>query len=294
MVIATEMAKATTKTPDRFALADLHTHTTFSDGSDCFAEVARRAAERGITHLAFTDHDTLVKSEQCRDEAARYGVVGIRGIEISAWDPIGGRRAHILGYGFANEDALAVEQLCGPIRAARNTNSLAQMEKLERCGYRLNRALVTRLANDGACVFKQHIMAALTPAPFKSDEYQGLYRRIFKGDGICARDLIDYPDAREAVEAIRQSGGIAVLAHPGEFDNYAFIPALVDAGLVGIERNHPRHSYHDQAKVDQLARTYGLIRTGGSDYHGGFGAPAHPGVRSTPLRLDAPLLARIT
>jgi predicted metal-dependent phosphoesterase TrpH len=255
--------------------------------------VARQAARRGVAYLAFTNHDRLVESGLCRDAAAPYGIIGIRGIEISAWDPIGGRKAHILGYGFAGDVAPVIEQLCAPIRAARNRNSLAQMEKLESCGYRLDRAAIERLAKEGACVFKQHIMATLTSAPFVSDEYQGLYRRLFKGEGICAHDSIDYPDAREAVKAICQSGGIAVLAHPGEFDNYAFVSYLVDVGLAGIEKYHPRHNRRDWEKVEQLAQAYGLIRTGGSDYHGRFGAPTSPGLHHIALPPTDPFLTRI-
>jgi predicted metal-dependent phosphoesterase TrpH len=273
------------------ALADLHVHTTFSDGSESPAEVARKAAARGVTHLAFTDHDTLAGGDRCREAAARHGLIGIRGIEISAWDPVGGRRAHILGYGFADEDAQAIEQLCAPVRAARNASSLAQTEALEGAGWPLDRALVARLARVGGCVFKQHLMAALTQAPFRSGEYQGLYRRLFKGEGPCARDRIAYPDAREAVQAICRSGGVAVLAHPGEFDNYALVPSLVEAGLAGIEKHHPRHSRKDRERVEQLARAHGLIRTGGSDYHGRFGAPTAPGIHHIALPVDAPFLA---
>jgi predicted metal-dependent phosphoesterase TrpH len=279
--------------PEGSVLADLHTHTTLSDGSDSFAEVAHRASLWGVSYVAFTNHDTLVASALCRDAAAPYGVVGIPGIEISAWDPIDESKAHILGYGFTSEKASAIEQLCAPIRAARHEASLAQMAKLEGCGYELDSALVARLASDSGCIFKQHIMAALTVAPFESDEYQNLYRRLFKGEGICAGDGIGYPDAREAVEAIRQSGGIAVLAHPGEFDNYAFVSYLVDVGLTGIEKYHPRHNSRDWEKVDQLAHAYGLVCTGGSDYHGGFGSPASPGAHHVMLQEDDPFLVRI-
>jgi predicted metal-dependent phosphoesterase TrpH len=276
-----------------FVRADLHTHSTVSDGSEDFEQLARQAAERGITHLAFTDHDTLAGVERACDQAARQGVVGIPGIEISGWDPIGERKAHILGYGFINGNAPIIEQLCAPLRAARHQNSLAQMERLESCGYTLDRGFINRLAQDSGCIFKQHIMAALTTAPFESDEYRALYVRLFKESGVCAHEAIDYPDAREAVEAIRQSGGIAVLAHPGEFNNYAFVSYLVEVGLAGIEKYHPLHSRRDWEKVDQLTRAYGLLCTGGSDYHGSFGAPAHPGDQHIALRADAPLLTRI-
>lgn len=285
--------------PEGLFSADLHVHTTFSDGSDTPLRVAARAARRNLTHIAFTDHDTLAHVYEGLGAAAQQGLCGIIGIEISAWDVLANTKAHILGYGFPGDPShfmarvAPIEQLCSPTRLARNEVSLWQLEQLVKAGYKIDRALVKHLTTTAGCVYKQHLMAALTTAPFQSDEYQTLYRSLFKGDGICVRD-ITYPDARDAVAAIVQSGGIAILAHPGEFDNYQLVSHLVEAGLTGIEKYHPRHSKRDWEKVDQLAQTYGLVRTGGSDYHGSYGAPQAPGVHRTVLPATDPFVSRIT
>lgn len=93
---------------------------------------------------------------------------------------------------------------------------------------------------------------------------------LFKGGGIAQRD-IEYVDMRDAVAAIAADGGLPVLAHPGQFDNYEALPALVDAGLAGIEKYHPDHDYRDTQLCEELAARYSLFCTGGSDYHGRFG-----------------------
>ena len=114
-------------------------------------------------------------------------------------------------------------------------------------------------------------MDALTDEPFTSADYRTLYRSLFKNGGICDRD-IEYVDARDAVRAIVEDGGVAVLAHPGQLDSYDLLPDLVDCGLGGIERFHPDHTAADHARCADLAERYNLLCTGGSDYHGRFGA----------------------
>ena len=83
----------------------------------------------------------------------------------------------------------------------------------------------------------------------------------------------------DAVAAIAADGGLPVLAHPGQFDNYEALPALVDAGLVGIEKYHPDHDYRDTQLCEEFAARYNLFCTGGSDYHGRFGKVPYPGYR---------------
>ena len=119
-------------------------------------------------------------------------------------------------------------------------------------------------------------MAAISDAQYGSDQYSKIYRSLFKGGGICDRD-IKYPCARDAVQAIKEDGGLAVLAHPGQFDNYNLLPLLVAVGLDGIEKYHPDHSRKDYRIVDLLAKKYHLLQTGGSDYHGRFGSSPYPG-----------------
>ena len=125
-------------------------------------------------------------------------------------------------------------------------------------------------------------MAELISNNYMDEEYKILYKKIFKGSGICARD-IEYVDMIEAVKAIKADGGIAVLAHPGHLDSYDFIENLVKAGLDGIEFNHESHSEEDHIKILKYSKKYNLILTGGSDFHGVYGTPTNIGEFECPI-----------
>lgn len=249
--------------------ADLHSHSTISDGSFTAEELLQQAADGHITHLAITNHDTTFGIDAIQRAAVHYPVRYIGGIEISAYDFKRNRKVHVLGLG-VKEQSPAIKELCDPVLKRRSENTQWQQERLERCGYVLNTEVLHRLRKASTGFYKQHLMAALTSAPYTSSAYQQLYRKLFKGNGICHRD-ITYVDMGDAVRAITEDGGVAVLAHPGQLDSYDVVPELVDAGLWGIEKHHPDHTIDDWHHVDCLAQRYGLACTGGSDFHGAFG-----------------------
>ena len=259
--------------------ADLHCHSTISDGSFTSAELLAQAQAAGLTHLAITNHDTTAGFDDAAAAAQALSAVPgnegsavityISGIEISAWNPASERKVHILGFGL-KENSPAIAALCGPTLRARTENTAWQQEQIEKAGYSLDYELLKKLRAASTGFYKQHLMAALTTAPFTSQEYQTLYKSLFKGEGICKRD-ITYVDARDAVAAITEDGGVAVLAHPGQLDSYDMVPALVDAGLWGIERFQPDHTQADWDRCAELADCFGLECTGGSDFHGDFG-----------------------
>ena len=202
-------------------------------------------------------------------------VVG--GIEVSAYDFERGRKVHILGLG-VEEGAPALAALCGPTLQQRNANSLWQLDRLVEAGYEVDVERALELGRASTCLYKQHLMAALTSEPYPSAGYRTLYRSLFKDGGICDRD-IDYVDARDAVRAVVEDGGLAVLAHPGQLDSYDLLPDLVECGLGGIERFHPDHTLADHARCAELAVRHRLVCTSGSDYHGRFGRVPHVGFR---------------
>ena len=257
--------------------ADLHIHTTRSDGSEDFSQVLEKAWACGLTHVAFTNHDSLSGIAEALSLQEQYAITIIGGIEISAWDSVANTKAHILGLGFTDERAPAINALCAPTLEQRQATALWQIEQLKRHGYVLDPLVIQHYEQDSTCLYKQHIMAALTEEPYGSPAYTTLYRSLFKGAGICVRP-ITYVDVCDAVQAIKEDGGIAILAHPGQFDNFALVPRLVDVGLDGIEKYHPDHGPREWQIVDQLTKDYHLICTGGSDYHGAFGAAPSPGV----------------
>lgn len=259
------------------AAVDLHIHTTVSDGSATFQEVLAWAEQHGVARIAFTNHDTTRGLDEAVELGTSMGVHVIGGVEISAYDFARNRKVHVLGYGLRT-NAPAIAALCEPTLAARRANSLWQLDQLRAAGYQVDVDHVMELAQASTCLYKQHIMEGLTDEPHDSAAYKTLYRRLFKNDGICDRD-ITYVDARDAVRAIATDGGVAVVAHPGQLDSYEFVPELAKCGLQGIEVYHHDHTPVDHVRCERLAKRFGLFVTAGSDFHGRFGDIPHIGYR---------------
>ena len=261
---------------------DLHVHSTFSDGSMGVAELVREAWETGLAGIAVTDHDSLAQLSEVRAVGRDFGYPVLAGVEVSAWNPGTGRKVHVLGYGLeATPDASGpLELIVGETLAARTANTLWQAWTIARTGVGegLDLARVARVAGRSTGVYKQHVMEALCGLPYLDRAYQHLYRSLFKGDGVAARDIA-YPAATDVVRAIREQGGVAVLAHPGQMDSWSAVAELVGEGLQGIEAFHPDHDERDEDRALGIAAEFGLLVTGGSDFHGRYGAPGRVGER---------------
>jgi len=243
--------------------ADLHIHSTVSDGSLTIGQIAEEAASVGLTHLSLTDHDTVAGVGEAARLCAQRGVIVIPGVEFSAYDYKNNVRAHILGYGMKN--LAPIEALGGPLLAKRHANSLKQIDVLRGLGYGITPEEVAQFA--GRHIYKQHIMRVMVEKGYAESIGGAMYLRLFKNGGPCAFD-IEYLEARDAVHAIKEAEGLAVLAHPGQQGNYSSIPALVDAGLDGLEYAHHANTAEGRFRIRSIASDYRLILTGGSDSHG--------------------------
>jgi hypothetical protein len=241
--------------------ADFHIHSNISDGSDTVAEILARAKKRGMGAIAITDHDTLAHHALLPRDA---GLLVLGGVEISACDPDTGLKAHVLGYGL--QDGAAVEALIAPIRERRHQNSLRQIERLLDHGYYIDVNQLHRA--DGQYIYKQHIMAYLVKTGQCPELFGHFYHRVFKQGGYCDFD-IQYADVRDAVAAIHAGGGKAVLAHPGQQQNFYLLQALP---FDGVELNHPENKPEDRETIMECVSDSAatLFLTGGSDYHGRF------------------------
>ena len=258
---------------------DLHMHSVYSDGSQSVQTLIAEARERGLSGIAVTDHDSLRQLSSVRAEARKMGFPVIAGVEASCIDAETGRKIHILCYGLAAtaDESGPLERLVNETLTRRTANTLWQTWMLERtgialCGRKASVADVVEASWASTGVYKQHVMQALTGLGYRDDEYQRIYHRLFKNGGIAERD-ISYPDALAIVRAAREQGGVPVLAHPQQMDSWGAIPALVKAGLMGIEAFHPDNDAVATEEAFRLARQYGIVCTGGSDYHGRYGAP---------------------
>ncbi|MCH7322526.1 PHP domain-containing protein [Solibacillus sp. MA9] len=248
---------------------DLHTHSRYSDGSSTLEELFIEAKKAGITQLGVVDHDTIKHHAEGRRLAVQYGIDFVAGIEISAFDYKRNRKVHLLGYGFTG-DCANMEELCRPLLARRHAHSIWQLERIKEVGFQLDLERALHYAETCGTLYKQHIMHALTDAPYNSKSYQTIYRSLFKNNGVASGD-IRYVDAFDAMHAIHADGGIAVLAHPGQLQSFEIAEELIANGLDGIEVIHPDHSMEDIDLANKLAEKYRLIKTGGSDYHAQYG-----------------------
>ncbi len=248
--------------------ADLHVHSNFSDGSSTISELINQAKINGVDVIAITDHDTVSHLPQLpKDENIKI----IGGIEISAFDPESGVKAHILGYNIKN--IKIVEKLVTPLLEARHASSSQKIQILNKNGFAIDVCKLNKAS--GKYIYKQHIIEYLVETGQAPEMFGEFYKKIFKNGGICDFD-IEYINAFDAIKTIKAAGGQAVLAHPGQQQNFHLIPSLVKCGLNGLELNHPSNSTLDKDVINKHAEQYCLFLTGGSDYHGKYQKVVHP------------------
>ena len=260
--------------------ADLHIHSRCSDGSYTVEEVVRQGVSVGLDLISITDHDTLEGYDRLKAAGKEYGIRTIAGIEISAYDHEQQKKIHILGYGFRPK-AGHLRRLCEPMLLARHKNSLRQISAIADSGYEITEDEVRLEAGENQYLYKQHIMGVLIRKGYTDRTYSPLYQQLFKGNGPAVGDIA-YVSCTDAVQAILADVGVPVLAHPGQQDSLNLLPRLVSCGLQGVEINHPDHSPAVRNEIAQLAQEYGLIMTGGSDFHGAYGGGPPLGSETAP------------
>lgn len=249
---------------------DLHTHTTYSDGTDDPKAWMAAADAAGVTTLAITDHDTT-DGWAAAVEARRPHITLVRGAELSTHVTVGDRRysIHLLAYLFDPDDAPLAAEL-RRLRADRLQRGLEMVDRMVAGGLPISRQQVLEIAA-GAPVGRPHIGRALMTAGLVTSVSEA-FATYLSGRGPYYVAKAD-TELAPAVALVRAAGGVPVLAHPrsrgaAAITDEAMIRASVDAGLAGIEVDHPDHDAAARAELTELATRFGLIRTGSSDYHG--------------------------
>lgn len=265
--------------------ADLHTHSTASDGQYAPADVVRLARERDIRVLALTDHDSLDGLEEAQAAGKALGVSVLRGVELSAR---GYRKLHILGYGFSAA-APGLRDLCAKMREGRDQRKFRLADYLREKGVPVTVEEVEALAG-GNVIGRPHFALAMVRRGYVPSVQEAF--RLYLD---AARVERPKPDARTCLEAIHAAGGRASLAHPyqvgledGELD--ALTGTLAGYGLDAIECLYPRHTPEQTAFYLRLAEKYHLRVTGGSDFHG---EAVKPDVSLTAWDLDPAWLLEV-
>ncbi|MGK7344918.1 MAG: PHP domain-containing protein [Candidatus Nitrospinota bacterium M3_3B_026] len=243
--------------------ADLHTHTTCSDGTDTPAELVRRAAEMGYAAVAITDHDTCSGLPEGEEAAAALGVELIPGIEVSTY--IGEKSVHILGY-MMDVEAESFKEILELNAGGRMERMRRMVDKLNGLGYRVE--LDDLLEYIGGGTVGRALLAKYLVHRGHFGSVEEVFAKIL-GDGKPVYEPVPKLSPEKAIRLIAQSGGVSSLAHPGHTMVDDEIPAMARAGLDGIETFSPQHDARQERRYVELARRHGLLVTGGSDSHGG-------------------------
>lgn len=242
--------------------ADLHNHTTASDGILSPAELVRRARAAGLTYLGITDHDTMDGLAEASEAASRERIGLVPGVELST--DATGREVHILGF-YCRAETGPLSDLLAEMRAARRRRVEQIVEQLRAAGISVAMERVAALAGGGAAG-RPHVARVLVEQGFARDVRDAFDRYLGRGrPGYVPRRKL-HP--AEAVRRVRAAGGVPVLAHPGLMGDDGIIGELLQAGLQGLEVHYPEHGPEQVWHYGALARRHGLIATGGSDFHG--------------------------
>lgn len=245
--------------------ADLHVHTDHSDGMRTLDEVLDAVCTRGLRAVAITDHDTVTHWDEVRAASEARGIEAVRGVEMSCYDDAVRKKVHVVGL-WLGPEVPHVKALCDQVLAGRNRYHRVLAAELAEKGYPIDYADVERRARFGT-VFKMHLFQTLM-ATYPDEMSVGRYRELFAGKTAYEVDSqMGYPGVEEGIAAIRADGGIAVLAHPCEYDNYDEVEQYVGYGLQGVEVSHPSMKEADYPRTLELAERFGLARSGGSDFH---------------------------
>lgn len=251
---------------------DLHVHSTVSDGTLTPAELVDLAVETGLSAFALTDHDTFRGVARAKERAALHKANGhpievYAGVEISA--AYKNRDIHILGL-LIDETNEILDRTLTSFLENRNRRNEKMLEKFAELGIVLTMEDLTEDA-PSSVITRAHFATALMKKGIVSS-VQEAFEKYVGDDGPCYIPR-EYMSPEQAIGSIKKAGGVPVLAHPLLYhlpheELFALVDRLTKAGLKGIEVYYSNNRGQDEANVKALANHFGLVATGGSDFHG--------------------------
>jgi predicted metal-dependent phosphoesterase TrpH len=251
---------------------DLHTHTTASDGTHSPQQLVSRAAKLAVKVIAITDHDSTAGVAEAQATGKRLGVEVIAGVEINTDVP--SAEVHILGY-FVDPDHEELNFELARIREGRVGRARRMADALTGMGAPVRFERILQIAGEGS-VGRPHVAQALLEAGHVATFGEAFEKYIGRNSPAYVERMKFTP--AEACGLIRRAGGVPVLAHPVFFDRYgaikssfnleAMLAETIAAGLLGIETYYPNYDAITVAFLLDIARRYGLLVTGGTDFHG--------------------------
>ncbi|MFN8532273.1 MAG: PHP domain-containing protein [Dehalococcoidia bacterium] len=266
---------------------DLHLHTTASDGALSAEALVGRCAEAGLRVMAVTDHDSTESVRAAVAAAAPFGINVIAGAELNTDVPDG--EVHLLGY-FLDLDDSAFQEALLSARDSRIGRAKMMIAKLDALGLPISFERVRAFAGDGAAG-RPHVAQALVEAGHVPSMADAFERYLSRNGPAYAEGFRPTPE--QAVRLIRSAGGLPVLAHPSYVtDPEATVAALAPVGLAGLEVYYRGYGDAELERFGALARQFGLLETGGTDFHGTGNWPEDgPGTVEVPWQVVERLFA---
>jgi predicted metal-dependent phosphoesterase TrpH len=265
---------------------DLHTHTTASDGLLSPDALVALAHEAGVGVLAVADHDSTDGVDLATAAGARVGMDVIPAVEINTDDHES--ELHVLGY-YLDHHQPWFQQFLQRLRDGRVNRAAKMVEKLNAMGISIDFTRVRALA--AGAVGRPHVARALVEAGAVGSTEEAFDQYLGRNGPAYVERMKLSP--QEAVQVILQAGGIPVLAHPGWGVKDEMIPTLAQNGLEGLEAYYPDHTPVMVAHYLEVAQRFGLLVTGGTDFHGGdLATKVPPGSQYVPADVAEKLKAR--
>ncbi len=246
---------------------DLHIHSVHSDGTYSPGEIVKLAKKRGLVAVSLTDHDTISGTQEAITAGRQLDIEVIPGIELSVKH--GDLNLHILGYLFDYESPGLLAKIA-VLQKARMERNRKIVDKLNGFGIDIDLEEVEDLSQVDQ-TGRPHIAQLLCTKGVVNNINEAFATYLGKDKKAYVSRFVY--DAEEAIDIIKASGGLAVLAHPYQIDSTFSVTSkvireLVDFGLDGLEVYYPTHSSNIRKKLKTLAKRYDLVLSGGSDYHG--------------------------
>ncbi len=242
--------------------ADLHVHTNFSDGTFTPEETMAYAKRQNLSCIAIADHDNVDAIPTAINLQGAYNIELIPAVEITAQED--GKELHILGY-FIDWQSKNLKEKLEKICQVRRDRLYEMVDKLKDYGINADAEKIIKYAKSKA-ISRLHVAKYLVEKGYLTSLKTAFNKYI--GDGKpCYVGHFKF-SSKEAIDNIKESGGIAVIAHPG-LDNVSnCLPTLVKNGIEGIEVYHSDHTKSTTESLKDFAREHNLLMTGGSDCHG--------------------------
>ncbi|MEZ0536266.1 PHP domain-containing protein [Caldicellulosiruptoraceae bacterium PP1] len=272
-------------------MIDLHVHTTASDGTFSPSEVVKIAKQSNLSAIAITDHDTILGIQEAKEKAEDLGIEVISGVEISADFEI---EMHILGYFIDVNNNKLIDNLL-LLESFRHQRNPKIVEKLQQLGYNITIDEIIEVAKD-SIIGRPHIAQVLVNKGYFNSPKEVFEKLLSFGKPAYVKK--DKLKPFEAINILKESGGLAILAHPYKFlyleegvENV--FEELKLYGLDGIEAIHSEHSDIETKKLIELANRFSFLITGGSDFHGKNKPDIKLGVGRNNIKVDDEILERL-